>query len=277
MRNKTENSIVNLTIVCSIWKLRLTNNLLLPPMRNRSDNSASSLLRMHSRNGNNALHQIQPFLRQPIISNLVTMSIATSKKLLARQRQHLLAKVTEPLAIQNVIDEVRVSVHRLKKVWRTLQHLQKIHYEYIIRHLICKNCYFGKLLVRGGEFSGRVRKSVVWEDVESALEGRLKTSIIINVEHLDIQDFLANAKTQFLREVQKVLRQENAVTVNTTLEGEYNIVKNDEEFLELKTFNTANKPILQTIDVTQWFIDNVQEPLLRKSSDGHCAASLVLQ
>ena len=44
-------------------------------------------------------------------------------------------------------------------------------------------------------------------------------------------------------------------------------MKNDEEVLELEIFNTANKPILQTIDETQWFIDNVQELLLRKSSE----------
>ena len=114
------------------------------------------------------------------------MSIATSKKVLARQRQLLLAKVTEPLAIQNVIDEARVSVHELKKVRRTLQHLQKIHYEYIIQHVICNNCYLEKMLVRGGKLSHRVRESVVWEDVNSAFEGRLKTGVIVNLEHLDI-------------------------------------------------------------------------------------------
>ena len=162
--------------------------------------------------------------------------------------------MTEPLAIQNVIDEAPVSVHEFKKVWRTLQHLQKIHYEYIIRYLICNNCYLEKLLVRGGEWSARVGGV-----------GRLKTGIIVNLEHLDIQDFLADAETQFLKEIQKLLRQENAVKVNTTLEGEYSIVKNDKELLELETLNTANKPILQTTDVTQWFIDNVQEPLQSKS------------
>ena len=153
--------------------------------------------------------------------------------MLARQRRLLLAKLTESLAIQNVIDEAPVSVHELKKVWRTLQHLQKIHYAYIIRHLICNNFYLEKLLVRGGDLCNRARESVAWENVESAFEGRLKTSIILNLEHLDIQDFLVNSETPFLREIQKVLRQENAVKVNTTLEGEYSIVKKDEDVLEL--------------------------------------------
>ena len=47
----------------------------------------------------------------------------------------------------------------------------------------------------------RVRKSVVWEDVESAFEGRLKTGVIVNLEHLDIQDFLTSAETQLEREI----------------------------------------------------------------------------
>ena len=152
------------------------------------------------------------------------MSIATSKKVLDPQRQLLLAKVTEPLAIQNVIDEARVSVRELKKVWRTLQHLQNIQHEYIIRHLICNNCYLEKLLVRGDDLCDRVRKSLVWKGIESAFEGRFKTGIIVNLEHLDILNFLTNAETQFLREM---LRQENAVKVNTTLEEKYSIVKND--------------------------------------------------
>ena len=98
--------------------------------------------------------------------------------------------------------------------------------------------------MRGGELSDRGRKSVVWEDVESAFKGRLKTGTIVNLEHLDIRDFFTNAETQCLREIQRVLRQESAVNVNTTLEGEYSFVKKDEEF-----------------------IDNMQEPLLRKSSE----------
>ena len=52
---------------------------------------------------------------------------------------------------------------------------------YIILHLICDNCYLEKLLVRGGELSARARKSVVWKDVESAFEGRLKTGVIVNL------------------------------------------------------------------------------------------------
>ena len=154
-----------------------------------------------------------------------------------------------------MIDEARVSVHELETVWCTLQRQQKIHYEYIIRHLICNNCYLEKLLVRGGDWSDRVRDPVVWEDIESAFEGRLKTGIIANLEHLEhVQDFLANAETQFLREIQKVLNQENTATVNTTLEGEYSVVKNKEDILELKTFHTLNEPILQTTNVTRWFV-----------------------
>ena len=47
----------------------------------------------------------------------------------------------------------------------------------------------------GGVLNDRVRESMVWEVVESAFERSLKTGIVVNLEHLDIQDFLANAET----------------------------------------------------------------------------------
>ena len=89
------------------------------------------------------------------------MSIATLKKVLARQRQLLCAKVTKPIAIQNVSDEARVSKSELKKVRRTLQNLQTPHCDTIIRHLRCNNCFFEKLLVRGSELGNRMHESMV--------------------------------------------------------------------------------------------------------------------
>ena len=47
---------------------------------------------------------------------------------------------------------------------------------------------------------------MAWEDVEVAFDGILKTDMIVNLRHLDIRDFLDNAKTQFLEEMQKVIR-----------------------------------------------------------------------
>ena len=67
--------------------------------------------------------------------------------------------------------------------------------------------------MRGGEWSARVGGV-----------GRLKTGIIVNLEHLDIQDFLVNSETPFLREIQKVLRQENAVKVYGILLSKENTV-----------------------------------------------------
>ena len=65
----------------------------------------------------------------------------------------------------------------------------------------------------------------------------------MNVEQLGIHDFLDKAETQFFGQIRKVLKQDNAVKVNTIHKGEFSVVKNDEELSELKTFNTANIPI----------------------------------
>ena len=105
------------------------------------------------------------------MSNLVIMSIATSKRVLARQGQLLRVKVIESVAIQNVFDEARVSGSELNKVWYALQHLRKPHFDYIIRQLRCNNCFLEKLLVREGKLSDGVRELVVWEDVKFRFKG----------------------------------------------------------------------------------------------------------
>ena len=102
------------------------------------------------------------------------MLIGTLKKFLAHQRQPLFAKVTELLAIQNVIDEVWVSKSELKNVGHKLQHQQKPQCDTNIRHLRCNNYFLQNLLVRRGELGDKVHESVVWKDVESAFKGVFK-------------------------------------------------------------------------------------------------------
>ena len=67
--------------------------------------------------------------------------------------------------------------------------------------------------MRGGDLCDRVHKSVVWEDVESAFEGRLKTGIIVNLEYSRLSRECENSISK-----RNSTRQENAAKVNITLE-----------------------------------------------------------
>ena len=49
--------------------------------------------------------------------------------------------------------------------------------------------------------------------------------------------------------------------MNTVLAAEYAIVKNREETIEIKYFNTKTVPIYSTTDLNEWFVTNVQNPI----------------
>ena len=101
--------------------------------------------------------------------------------------------------------------------------------------------------------------SVSWDDVESAFENRIKTGVITNRRYLDLLTFMRDAKKQFNEKVSEIL--EVPLKVNTVLAAEYAIVKDGEETIEIKYFNTKTAPIYSTTDLNEWFIMNVQNPI----------------
>ena len=49
--------------------------------------------------------------------------------------------------------------------------------------------------------------------------------------------------------------------MNIVLTAEYAVVKNVEETIEIKYFNTKTAPIYSTTDLNEWFLMNVQNPI----------------
>ena len=103
--------------------------------------------------------------------------------------------------------------------------------------------------------------AVVWDDVQSAFENRIKTGVITNRRHLDLLAFMKDAKKQFIVKVTEALETHTALKVNTVLAAEYTIVKDDEEIVDIKYFNTKTAPIYSTTDLNEWFVMNVQQPI----------------
>ena len=101
--------------------------------------------------------------------------------------------------------------------------------------------------------------SVSWDDVESAFENRIKTGVITNHRHLDLLKFMKDAKQEFIKKVSEILKE--PLKVNTVLAAEYAIVKNGEETIEIKYFNTKTAAIYSTTDLNEWFVMNVQNPI----------------
>ena len=95
--------------------------------------------------------------------------------------------------------------------------------------------------------------------MESAFENRIKTGVITNRRHLDLLTFMRGAKKEFIEKVRETRKE--PLKVNTVLAAEYVIVKDGEETIEIKYFNTNTAPIYSTTDLNEWFVMNVQNPI----------------
>jgi len=102
---------------------------------------------------------------------------------------------------------------------------------------------------------------VRYHEVETAFQRRLRTGVISNVRHLELTDFLNEAETVFIREIQRALHSENTVRVYVMLKSDY--VKAGDVDPDTKSFNTKSADIFATTDLREWFNEHVRVPLLR--------------
>ncbi len=110
-------------------------------------------------------------------------------------------------------------------------------------------------------------KRVLWENVLSCFQGRVRTGIIINLIHKDVDQFLNDAFRIFLKKVTEILRQFPLIKVNTTFCGEFIKAKNDRDVCDVKYFNTKNVIIDVGTDIFDWFNDHVRDEILNKLSE----------
>ena len=109
--------------------------------------------------------------------------------------------------------------------------------------------------------------SVRWSEINSAFKYRIKTCLISNVNHLDFNSFMDDAKILLETQMKKLLRQFNVIKVNTALVTEYVIQKVDKEEINIKQFNTRNISIFTTTQVRKCFEEDIRQPLDRKMSE----------
>ena len=102
--------------------------------------------------------------------------------------------------------------------------------------------------------SSRVDDSTIkWVEIAFALECRIKEGLIVNVKHLNYDEFKNDAGALFEREMKEVLMQLNSIKVNTELAAQYAKVIDGVEKEEIFQFNTKNYNIFQTPDLSEKF------------------------
>ncbi|XP_044588764.1 uncharacterized protein LOC123267942 [Cotesia glomerata] len=83
-----------------------------------------------------------------------------------------------------------------------------------------------------------------WQDLENAFQNRIKTGSIINEGHIDLQNFLYDAKKILINKIQTTLK--------------------TEEIEENKSFNTPTVDILPSTSFENWFKEDVYNTVLQK-------------
>lgn len=102
-----------------------------------------------------------------------------------------------------------------------------------------------------------------WIDVKSAFESRIRTGVIVNLTYKDPKTFLQDSYKLFHRRINNLLKKESALKINAVFCGEFKIMKQDKELVELKYLNTKNDIIYGDTDLKQWFEENIVEKILR--------------
>ncbi|XP_051161514.1 uncharacterized protein LOC127281705 [Leptopilina boulardi] len=104
---------------------------------------------------------------------------------------------------------------------------------------------------------------VRWANCQNAFKNRLQTSFIINLVHIDLSAFLDDARILFEEYIQSVLKRHGSLKVYAVLGAKYKKVANDMEQIESKYFNVRSVVIFETTVLTDWYCDNIKEPILK--------------
>jgi len=108
---------------------------------------------------------------------------------------------------------------------------------------------------------GHQPQRVQYHVVETAFQRRLRTGVISILRHLELSDFLDEAESVFIREIQRALQSENTLRVYVLLKSDY--VKAGDQDPDTKFFNTKNADIFTSTDLREWFNEHVRVSLLR--------------
>lgn len=93
-----------------------------------------------------------------------------------------------------------------------------------------------------------------WGNVTSIFQGRIRTGVIINLKHKDLDQFFSEAFCLFKRRIQKILKTLKLIKLYACLCAEFVGKPGDQqEIYENKYFNSKSENIDQYTDLNEWF------------------------
>ncbi|KAJ8677435.1 hypothetical protein QAD02_013222 [Eretmocerus hayati] len=171
-------------------------------------------------------------------------------------------------------DQCTRSIDTLKRVLHnpSLTVPQKQSVTHAIGKIMSSKLTLGSTVKQGSGLSNNNGPRIQWTDPESAFKKRMRTSFMTNLHHIDLKKSLKDASELFAKKIGETMREnQNAFKINSVLSRRFTqTVNNDEdsrEVIDIKDFNTKNAEVLPSTRLKQWFIDHIQDPLLKEIED----------
>lgn len=120
--------------------------------------------------------------------------------------------------------------------------------------------YLKTLLVQGSGRKVNQTDRIRWHDLKSAFQNRIRTGCIANLQHLDPQAFLEDAKIMFVPRIKNELKKEPFLKVNTVFSGKFKLLERE----EFKYFHIKNQMMDADTDLNVWYNEFVKDVILRE-------------
>ncbi|XP_034944281.1 uncharacterized protein [Chelonus insularis] len=171
-----------------------------------------------------------------------------------------------------IIDKwVRISSDNITTLNRHLQSSglsvgEKQRIQSIIAALATLHEKFVNHSVVGGSLQS-TEQLIRWKDLENVFRNRIRTSVVINLQHLNLRDFLLDAEKLNTEKLTNIVTSEGNLKVNFVLACKFSNQTNDGTVVEIKYFSVKNEAILPSTDIKKHFLENVVDELLTKVED----------
>ncbi|XP_043476524.1 uncharacterized protein LOC122509733 [Leptopilina heterotoma] len=126
---------------------------------------------------------------------------------------------------------------------------------------------FKKLRRTGTGLFKKDERWIRWEELENAFENRIRTGVVINLKHKNMDSFLSDAKKMIISRLKNAFKKVGNMKVNVVLAANYTVLEEGEEIDDIKYFNTRNSKILESTNFDEWFDHKIREKLFVKIDD----------
>ncbi|XP_044764456.1 uncharacterized protein LOC123321018 [Coccinella septempunctata] len=149
----------------------------------------------------------------------------------------------------------KTNIHSHKfKIQNNINHLKR--YKTILQRMVSSK--------KGGDLRNRRSRRVKWEDVQSTFTGRVRTGVIINLKHIEINEFFVDAIVLIKRRLKNLLKKLNMIKMNTTFCGEFIKKSGDSEILDFKYFKSENFIVDSGCDLDRLLSELILDKILKK-------------